>query len=258
MSRIAGKKVTLFLADGDPEGVVMAELDGWHGRIIAVSRANLKRIASHSEISKPGVYVLQGEDSEIYIGQSDNVWKRLNEHDNRKDFWNKLAAIVSMSGRLDTTRIRYLEARLLEIAQQAGRAKLQNSNSPAKPYLHEFDIPEMENFVEEIRVLLPLLGFSFMKPIPSVQEDLSDKSLDQRSPIFEMIYSKASALAQEVDGEFVVKRDSLFIRSYRKSLRKARLVISASSQKVFSSPMETISTGLRKTPFSQVLVPQHL
>lgn len=73
----------------------------------------------------------------------------------------------------------------------------------------------MEFFVEQIQTLLPVLGFAFLRSMPKVaapagQDGLTATLPAPASPIFAGDIKKhgITARAQEIDGEFVVMKDS--------------------------------------------------
>ena len=68
------------------------ELD--RSRVERQWRLELGEIRKRTEAGRTGIYILFGSnadgDSVAYIGESDNVGKRLVEHDSRKDFWDEV------------------------------------------------------------------------------------------------------------------------------------------------------------------------
>ena len=65
----------------------------------------------------------------------------------------------------------------------------------------------MEGFLSRAELVLPVLGFDFLKPKPVVRQG-GENSTNDASPIFEYTRGEAFARAQEVDGEFVVLKGS--------------------------------------------------
>ena len=80
-----------FVPSGDPIGIRVVEKDNWSGCVIALRRGDLEEAQGLglSALDGPGVYVLRGldDDSEdlpkLYIGESDEVGKRVKEHSPR-------------------------------------------------------------------------------------------------------------------------------------------------------------------------------
>ncbi|MCD0461420.1 DUF4357 domain-containing protein [Roseiconus lacunae] len=90
-----------------------------------------------------------------------------------------------------------------------GRAKIHNGTAPPLPPMPEADVADMEGFLQHIELVLPVLGFSFLKPRPSVgdQRNVATGATDT-SPIFEFSSGDATAKAREIDGEFIVLKGS--------------------------------------------------
>jgi len=86
MSENTGRTVRLFLADGTPSGLITAEIMNWTGHVLAGARTGLPRFLKRPELDRTGIYFLLGRDPEdpdnaiVYIGESDNVRKRLAQH----------------------------------------------------------------------------------------------------------------------------------------------------------------------------------
>lgn len=91
----------------------------------------------------------------------------------------------------------------------AGRVKIHNGTAPPLPPMPEADVADMEGFLEHIELVLPVLGFSFLKPKPTVRPAVTGTvDPSDASPVFEFSSSDANAKAQEIDGEFVVLKGS--------------------------------------------------
>lgn len=221
----AGKSVRLFLADGTPGGVMTAEIMNWTGHVVAGSRTDLGLLLKRPEVRRTGVYILLGDDPEslggtlAYIGESDNISNRVYEHslaENRggKDFWDRAVLLTSKDANLTKAHARYLESRLITIARTAKRARLVNGTAPAPLPLPESDQSDMEYFINQAEILLPVLGVNLLRssksrPLPAVGESVGT-SLADESPLFELTSPKHgyAAKAREIDGEFTVLEGS--------------------------------------------------
>jgi len=166
-----GRSIRLFLADGTPGGIITAEIMNWTGHAMFAPRSRLADMIKRQEAARTGVYFLTGLDPEgafkplVYIGETDNVGKRLAQHnkDESKDFWDRACVITSKDQNLTKAHVRYLESRLIAIATEAGRATLVNGTAPDYGLLPEADIADMEFFIEQVRIVLPVLGLDFLK-----------------------------------------------------------------------------------------------
>lgn len=156
-----GKNVRLYLA-GD--GVKLLELVGWSGQAVSCPRNRFEALkAWERELKRPGVYMLFGVDEAqqpvAYIGESDEALTRLREHVAYDlDYWNEIAVFSSKDELLTKAHVQYLEHRLVAIATAAGRFRLQNATRPQPPYLPRADRDALEDFLENVQTLLPVLG----------------------------------------------------------------------------------------------------
>ena len=73
-----------------------------------------------------GVYFLMGELSEVglprtYIGQSGSVGRRLEQHHQNKDFWNRAFVVISLTNSMTQTHALFLVWLAITEATKAGR-----------------------------------------------------------------------------------------------------------------------------------------
>jgi hypothetical protein len=224
-SMSVGKSVRLFLADGTPGGLLTAEIMNWTGHVVAAPRSDLAALLKRSEVSRTGIYILLGDDPDslggqlAYIGEGDDVGKRLYQHArsedmNGKDFWDRAIVLTSKDANLTKAHARYLESRLITIAMQANRAKLANSTAPPPIVLPEADVSDMEYFITQAKIVLPVLGVNLLRSAtltpPLAGGDGEPRDVSKPSPVFELHIKKDGLVAQatEVDGEFVVREGS--------------------------------------------------
>jgi hypothetical protein len=220
----AGRTVKLFLADGTPGGLLTAEIMNWTGHVVAAPRSDLAALLKRRETDRTGIYLLLGEDPEsvggltAYLGEGDNVSKRLYQHQRPedqggKDFWDRAIVITSKDTNLTKAHARYLESRFIQLGEQAKRARFINSTAPQPIALPEADQSDMEYFIDQARIVLPVLGVNvFRAPIsPAPQRSVLLDITPLASPIFELSHKKDGvvATAQEIDGEFTVLADSI-------------------------------------------------
>jgi hypothetical protein len=221
-----GKSIRLFLADGTPGGLLTAEIMNWTGHVVAAPRSDLAALLRRSEASRTGIYILLGDDPNsvggtiAYIGEGDDVGKRLYQHarpedQGGKDFWDRAIVLTSKDTNLTKAHARYLESRLIALAQQANRVSLANDTAPPPVRLPEADTSDMEYFISQARIVLPVLGVNLLRAVPTMpvaeqQGSGMTATLSVQSPIFELTLKKwgIAATAREIDGEFTVFKDS--------------------------------------------------
>lgn len=94
----------------------------------------------------------------VYIGQSDEVRARLDDHYKAKLFWSVGIAFVS-TNTLNRGHTTWLEHALIKLATQAKQSLLDNGTVPAEPNLSESEKADTRGFLKEILQILPLVGF---------------------------------------------------------------------------------------------------
>ena len=166
---IRGKIIRQFLTDGTPEGRWCSELSNWTGLAYKIPRTYVNHCEDRPDLHNTGVYFLfgQSEDGDLpqaYIGEAENLLERLKQHLAGKDFWTESVAFVSKDNNLNKAHVKYLEHRLYRLAQQAGRCALTNGNVPAAPSISEMDREEMEEFLDNLRLVLGVLGHKVLEP----------------------------------------------------------------------------------------------
>lgn len=214
-----GQTIKLFLADGTPDGLRTAEIINWTGKMIVFPRSQLSNFIGRSEASRTGIYVLIGDDpndvtrEQIYIGESDDVGVRLLEHtrDSSKDFWTRTIVGISKDDNLSKAHVRRLEHRLIALARDARRALITNGNAGTPVKLSESDIADMELFLAQVQVLLPVLGHPFAQPLPTIGLPLSTgttSTTSSSSPRLVLQLGRFRATGYEAAGTFVVQSGS--------------------------------------------------
>jgi Domain of unknown function (DUF4357) len=168
---VLGTSIRLYLADGRADGFRPVEKSNWTGLGLVSSRSDYPRARKREEYSRPGVYLLTGPPSgtglkdQLYIGEADDVRDRVDQHLKSKDFWTAVVAFTSKDENLNKAHVRYLEARLVQLGGKAGRVTLLNGTVPALPKLSEPDRADMETYLREMLVILPLIGVSAFEEI---------------------------------------------------------------------------------------------
>lgn len=155
--------IRLYLSDGRPDGFRLVEKSNWTGLGVICARADYVRVRRREEWSRPGVYFLTGPGErpsreDLYVGEADDVRDRVDNHLKNKDFWTNVIAFTSKDDNLNKAHVRYLEAQLIAMATRADRVTLVNGTAPPLPRLSEADRADMEGFLADMLIILPLLG----------------------------------------------------------------------------------------------------
>lgn len=172
-----GKSIELFLVNGDPSGLITAELSNWNGKAIKIPRIDVPK-CSREDVTRPGVYFLfcqndDGEDS-VYIGEAEKVIERLDQHihdyqaDKEKYYWN--TAVIFIGTDLTKAHIRYLEDRFVKIARECHAYKVLTKNTYSNTVLKEAAIASMEEFIDNVKLIINILGYKVLESAPQVDE----------------------------------------------------------------------------------------
>lgn len=202
------RTIKIFLVDGEPDGLKTVELSNWVGQAIVIPRNKLKEIKSRPDCNKPAVYFLVGKEQEdelvsrAYIGEAENLWNRLSNHDSVKEFWQIAIAFVSKDTNLTKAHVRYLESRCMDLASQAKRYRLENGTKSALPTLSDSDIAEMEEFLTNLGLLLTAVGY------PILQQVTSKEQTNANDPLMFCKGKNAVATGRMTNDGFVVYKDS--------------------------------------------------
>lgn len=116
----------------------------------------------------------------MYIGEAESIQERLIQHirdysmDKEKYYWN--TAVLFTGCDLNKALIRYLENRFVELARTSKRYLVLTKNTYRNTVMKESQIAVMEEFIDNVMVLINALGYKVLEPIaqsnsPSLLDD---------------------------------------------------------------------------------------
>lgn len=221
-----GKSIRVYLADGIATGIKHAEIVNWTGQAISCPRKRIVELKEWPESKLPGVYFLLGEDVElnkplVYIGESENVFARLISHTAKKEFWREVVFFTNKDENLTKAHIRYLESRLVQHAHKVGRSQIENGNVPQLPTIPRSDRDAMDEFMDNVRVLMGVLGHRFLEPIISERDSsntATDKPVLADNIPLSLNYKKLQARALLTDEGVVVLKGSEALSQIKETL----------------------------------------
>lgn len=163
------RTIQIYLPNGDPRGIRVAELTTSIVRLVEVPRSLLQEFLLTPEASQVALYFLFGDgesqDSMLYIGQSGCIGDRLSTHNSKKDFWNKALVVVSLTNNLTQTHALYLEWLGIKLASEVARYTLENGTAGSKPHTPAPLQADCEEIFDTARTLLATLGFPVFEPV---------------------------------------------------------------------------------------------
>ena len=100
---MTGKSIRILLVEGEPTGILLAEMSNRTGKVLVAPRSQLDQLSKREEVRRTGVYLLVGPDPDdpsrslASIGEGDNVIKRLLRRSwgEAKDFWERTVGNVT-------------------------------------------------------------------------------------------------------------------------------------------------------------------
>ena len=158
------KTIQIYLPEGNPRGIKIADITSRNIAVLQFPRANIESALARQELQKPGVYFLIGHDEEvdaplIYIGEAEDCSNRPKQHNSSKDFWTHALIVSSKTDSFTKAHVRYLEWFCCEKAKETNRYRLENSNSPKKPYIQEPVEADLLDCFDTFSVLVSTLGY---------------------------------------------------------------------------------------------------
>ena len=164
--------IQIFLPQGDPAGIRMAEITTRTVRLFEVPRPLLRDFREMSESKQGAVYFLFGSDpsglESAYIGQTGSAGDRLKQHSDKKDFWDRALVAVSLTNSWTNTHTGYMEWQAIQRAKEAGRYELHNGNEASNLHTPDPLKADCHEYLETISVLLTTLGYPVLEQIREV------------------------------------------------------------------------------------------
>ena len=164
------------MIDGDPQGIRSVFIKNKTCQMYVIPRDKLSEAFSNDDINlkQPGIYILieslnyaDGDNPKAYIGHSEDISIRLNQHNNaeEKSFFQIILVFVSTDHSINKADVQYLEHQAIQLAKDCGRYELTNDNKGTKPHLPADQRDVVEEFWDFIKLLTAFYGCRiFTKP----------------------------------------------------------------------------------------------
>lgn len=259
------KNINMFLMDGEVTGKIKCTLSNWTGVIYKIPRIQLGDLKSRDEMKQSGIYFLFGRDEDkqkdvTYIGQAttrkngEGVLLRIQEHtrDIHADYFNDVIILTTQNNSFGPTEISYLENKFTQLAKEAGRYIVKNSNDPNPGNVTEEKESELDEIVENTLMIIGTLGYRVFVPmIKKVSQDLTDnhstylylkRKTKKSNKVIEATCERTTEGFVVLDGSQVEIKDSPYLPASLKEMRQnliASRVIQdgvLKEKQLFSSP----------------------
>lgn len=259
------KNINMFLMDGEVTGKIKCTLSNWTGVIYKIPRIQLGDLKSRDEMKQSGIYFLFGRDEDkqkdvTYIGQAttrkngEGVLLRIQEHtrDTHADYFNDVIILTTQNDSFGPTEISYLENKFTQLAKEAGRYIVKNSNDPNPGNVTEEKESELDEIVENTLMIIGTLGYRVFVPMTKkVSQDLTDnhstylylkRKTKKSNKVIEATCERTTEGFVVLDGSQVEIKDSPYLPASLKEMRQnliASRVIQdgvLKEKQLFSSP----------------------
>ena len=259
------KNINMFLMDGEVTGKIKCTLSNWTGVIYKIPRIQLGDLKSRDEMKQSGIYFLFGRDEDkqkdvTYIGQAttrkngEGVLLRIQEHtrDTHADYFNDVIILTTQNNSFGPTEISYLENKFTQLAKEAGRYIVKNSNDPNPGNVTEEKESELDEIVENTLMIIGTLGYRVFIPMTKkVSQDLTDnhstylylkRKTKKSNKVIEATCERTTEGFVVLEGSQVEIKDSPYLSASLKEMRQnliASRVIQdgvLKEKQLFSSP----------------------
>ncbi|MFA5652109.1 MAG: GIY-YIG nuclease family protein [Candidatus Paceibacterota bacterium] len=220
--------IKILIPKDDPNGLRIVTLNGWIGKAFMIPRTDLNDIKKFPEASLPAVYFLFGESKDIkpivYIGQTDNFFRRINQQntDKNDDDWN-FAIVFTGESEID---VQYLEKKCIEEVKNANRYKLTNKAGSPGRNISPIEKVVNDAFFVKVKFITSLLNFPIFLGKPTekqtknenvyVLEDFKNKDAYGRGTILPnqefVVFSGSRARVEEKEGFKKHVKSSVILR----------------------------------------------
>ena len=255
----------MFLMDGEVTGKIKCTLSNWTGVIYKIPRIQLGDLKSRDEMKQSGIYFLFGRDEDkqkdvTYIGQAttrkngEGVLLRIQEHtrDTHADYFNDVIILTTQNNSFGPTEISYLENKFTQLAKEAGRYIVKNSNDPNPGNVTEEKESELDEIVENTLMIIGTLGYRVFVPMTKkASQDLTDnhsaylylkRKTKKSNKVIEATCERTTEGFVVLEGSQVEIKDSPYLPASLKEMRQnliASRVIQdgvLKEKQLFSSP----------------------
>lgn len=160
-----GKTITTHFLEGTPKGIQSVQISNKTIMGFVIPRADIKQAQALDElVASPCVYFLFGDNAmaepQAYIGQTDDFLIRVNDHNQKKDFWQTALVFISQAGTLNKADVLYLEYLALHSAKANGTYTFnENKQTPKEPKLQRHSKDTLNDFFVDVQFITEFLNY---------------------------------------------------------------------------------------------------
>jgi len=191
---IENRDLSLYLMDGEANGCIRLEYDGYPLVAYKIPRdafTSIKKVADTEVINNSAIYFLFGEQDlrkTIYVGQAaarkngNAALQRIPEPHGDTG-WSSAVILTTNDDRLNRTALCYLENYFYNLAKEAGNYLVTNSVEPSSDNsMLAKDKRILAKYVEHVLVLIEILGYEAFNR--KEQQSNASNAIDEKSVFF--------------------------------------------------------------------------
>lgn len=164
-ARPKGQTIQIYLPSGDSSGIRIAEMTTRLVQVIWVPRLRLAEAAQRLELKRVGCYLLLRQhassgEPDLYIGESEDVLRRLGDHQDDKKLpgWDVAIAIVAKDGSFTKVHGLMLQHLAYQRSNEVGRYRTDQKQRPPEPKISDALRDDCHDALEQADFLCALLG----------------------------------------------------------------------------------------------------
>ena len=228
-----GKSITVYLMDGDANQRYQVTLDNWNIVAFKIPYEMVSQSSNLNDLSlhTAGIYFLfgyQGSKNFVYVGEVEDVYRRLTQHTPERDkfIWDTAVVFIATGyGVLDKAKIKYLENRLYSIIKSENSYILWNKNKPTKSKISKPSEDSMESAIDKIKLVIPVLGYTpFNKrkyrSRKLVEKTVSSPEVDDKKVFYINQNGVEAKCILDLNRKFLLLAGSKISSDIKKSLRE--------------------------------------
>jgi hypothetical protein len=164
---------TITMYDGDMSGIVEVSREGATYFLKSFPREKINDIKD----GLVGIYILTSNNY-VYVGQSMDIKSRVKNHDENKDFWEKVIVLSTTDNSFESTRISYLEEKFISIIKEKSSKKVLNGTSGNKYNISTGIQAALERSVETFVNLIEVVDRTLIEKNLNLEQNNKENLLD--------------------------------------------------------------------------------
>lgn len=161
-----------YLHNDDLNGSRIVSMDDCMCKLYDIKRDDSAFIKDFEEhLQKPALYILLNKDERnAYIGETDDFEKRISQHIAKKEFWDEVLVFLgSDDDTLSKTEVQQLEYLAYKRAADVKSYNLsENTQSPKTPHMNVIQKAKTDKFFKYVQFLAKFVGCDIFERRPNV------------------------------------------------------------------------------------------